>query len=54
MWFYMTIPVLFILLGTLAWAVSANPIVKETGRLVAQAGWIGLCLSLGQRYFPHR
>jgi hypothetical protein len=54
MWFFFSIPIVFILIGTLVWAVAANPVVKETGRLVAQAGWIGLCLMLSGHYFPHR
>ena len=54
MWLFFSIPVLFILLGTLVWAVAVNPIVKELGRLTAQAGLIGLCFSLSGHYFPHR
>ena len=51
---WISIPVLFVLLGTLVWVVSANPIVKELGRLTAQAGLIGLCFSLSGHYFPIR
>ena len=54
MWLFFSIPVIFILLGTLIWAVATNPIVKELGRLTAQAGLIGLCFSLSGHYFPHR
>ena len=54
MWLFFSIPVLFILLGVLVWTFAAHPTVKELGRLTAQAGLIGLCLTLGQHYFPHR
>lgn len=52
MWVFFTVPVLFIILGVLIWVISANPTVKELGRLTAQAGLIGLVFSLSGHYFP--
>jgi hypothetical protein len=52
--FFLSIPVIFILIGTLVWAVSANPKISELGRMTAQAGLICLCFSLGQHYFTRR
>jgi hypothetical protein len=52
MYFFLSIPVLFIVLGVLIWQLSANTSLKEFGRLTAQAGLIGLVFSLGSHYFP--
>ena len=52
MYFFLSIPVIFIVLGVLVWLLAANPTVKELGRLTAQAGLIGLVFSLGSHYFP--
>jgi predicted RND superfamily exporter protein len=51
-WLYFSIPVLFIILGLLVWVISANPVVKECGRLTVQAGLIGLVFALSGHYFP--
>jgi succinate-acetate transporter protein len=54
MWFFLSVPIIFIVLGLLIWLLAANPTVKECGRLTVQAGLIGLCFSLSSHYFPLR
>ena len=54
MWLFFSIPVIFVVVGIVIWAVAAKPKVAEFGRLTVLAGLIGLCFSLSGHYFPHR
>jgi hypothetical protein len=54
MWLYFSIPVIFIVLGTLIWLLAANATLKEIGKMTVQAGLIGLCFSLSGHYFPRK
>jgi hypothetical protein len=56
MWLFFTIPLLFIIFGSVTWwaASPTKPKVSEFGRMMVGAGLFCLCLSLGAHYFPRR
>ena len=54
MWIFFSIPLIFIILGILIWAIASKPRVLEFGSHMVLAGLIGLCFSLGQHYFPKK
>jgi Na+/phosphate symporter len=49
---WLSVALIFIIVGVLFWAVSANPKISELGRMTAQAGLIILCWSLSGHFYP--
>jgi small-conductance mechanosensitive channel len=44
-----TLPVVFMIVGALMYALSSNGKVQEMGRILFAAGAFGLCIALGAK-----